>query len=100
MGLLTPVSNTALGFGFVLNMVVVSEEVAGSLLCAFTKADTSAVSSIELKQGLRLNWCFFFFFFPKEKEIGFQLGKITPMVNWFQQVWSRQSLIADAWWWQ
>lgn len=74
----------ALGSGFVLNIIAVSEEVAGSLLCGFTKADTSAVSSIELKQATRLNWRLFFFFCfsnSMEKEIGFLLGKITTMVN-------------------
>lgn len=49
-------------FGFVLNLIVVTEEVAGCFLCAFTRADAFAVSSVELKQGLRQNWHLFFFF--------------------------------------
>jgi len=38
-------------FCFILNLIVVTEEVAGCLLCALIRADTFAVSSIELKQG-------------------------------------------------
>lgn len=42
-------------FDFVLNLIVVTEEVAGCFLCTFTRADAFAVSSVELKQGLKQN---------------------------------------------
>lgn len=39
---------------------------AESLLCAFTRTDTSVVSSVELKQCFRLNWWIFFSKFKGE----------------------------------
>lgn len=65
--ILLPVSDMALEFGFVLIMFAVSEEVAGSLLCAFAREDASAVSSIQLKKGFGLNWHIFISKFKGER---------------------------------